>query len=581
MEIVPNFKILKKNLKQDKEGFTKIKVAILGDSSTQFINTALKGYGIEEKLDIEVYEADYDMINQEIYNLASNLYTFLPDFVIIIPSSEKLLQQFYKKSLGERSTFAEHQKDEYLNLYEILQTNLKTKVLLFNFPFINDSVFGHFSNKVSTSFPYQLRKLNFELMELAVDVGNLFIFDIAAIQARYGLDKRFETKFYVNAKMVFSLEILPLLAKELTDIILAIKGTKLRKCLILDLDNTTWGGVIGDDGMEGIQIGDFGIGKAFTELQSWAKELKKRGVILCVCSKNTDHIAREPFEKHPDMVLRLADISVFVANWENKADNIRYIKKILNIGYDAMVFLDDNPFERNLVRTELPAVTVPELPKDPADYVNYVRSLNLFETASFSGEDNKRTKRYQEEANRVSTKQSFKSIDGYLQSLEMKANAGAFTDFSLPRIAQLTQRSNQFNLRTIRFTEEDIRRMQKEDNYITFQVALADKYGEYGLISVVIGEKRGDELFLNTWIMSCRVLKRDVEKFVLNQLVNSCKQEGITQIIGEYIPTAKNGIVKDHYKNLGFKEKETYWYLDIKTYQTQKCYIDTNAVTLV
>ena len=246
-----------------------------------------------------------------------------------------------------------------------------------------------------------------------------------------------------------------------------------------------------------------------------------------------------------------------------------------------MVFLDDNPFERNLVRTELPAVTVPELPKDPADYVNYVRSLNLFETASFSGEDNKRTKRYQEEANRVSTKQSFKSIDGYLQSLEMKANAGAFTDFSLPRIAQLTQRSNQFNLRTIRFTEEDIRRMQKEDNYITFQVALADKYGEYGLISVVIGEKRGDELFLNTWIMSCRVLKRDVEKFVLNQLVNSCKQEGITQIIGEYIPTAKNGIVKDHYKNLGFKEKETYWYLDIKTYQTQKCYIDTNAVTLV
>ena len=325
--------------------------------------------------------------------------------------------------------------------------------------------------------------------------------------------------------------------------------------------------------MEGIQIGNLGLGKAFTELQLWAKDLKRRGIVLCICSKNTDSIAREPFEKHPDMVLRLDDISVFVANWENKADNIRHIKEVLNIGYDSMVFLDDNPFERNLVRQELPQVTVPELPKDPAEYLGYIRTLNLFETASYSGEDNKRTKRYQEEAKRLSTKKTFKSIDSYLENLQMSADIGAFSDFSIPRIAQLTQRSNQFNLRTIRYTDEDIRRIRDDQNFMTFQVSLNDKYGEYGLISVVIGEIRDGDLFLDTWIMSCRVLKRDVEKFVLNQIVERCKDKGISKIIGERIPTPKNIIVKDHYSNLGFKEENGLWSLNLTTYQPLKCHI--------
>ncbi len=568
-----SFNALKKNLKREALPEKAIKVALLGDSATQLLKTAIKGYGYEEAINFEVYEADYDQIEQEVYNQGSELYDKAPEFVIICPSSEKLLHAFHKASLAQQYEFAKTQNEKWVDIYQTINSQITTKVILFNFPFINDNVFGNYANKVEASFSYQLKKLNLALMEQSFQLGNLFIFDFDALQSQIGYNTRLTPKFYYSAQMVMSIEVLPRIAKELADIMLAIKGSKLHKCLILDLDNTTWGGIIGDDGIEGIQVGGLGLGKAFTELQQWALALKKRGIILCICSKNTDHIAKEPFEKHPDMVLRLSDISVFVANWENKADNIRHIKQVLNIGYDSMVFLDDNPFERNLVRTELPEVTVPELPKDPTEYMTYIRTLNLFETASYSEEDNSRTQRYQEEAKRLSNKKTFKSIGGYLESLEMKAASSAFNDFSVPRVAQLTQRSNQFNLRTIRYSEADIKKIKDSDAFVTNQVLLNDKYGAYGLISLVIGEKQGEKLFLDTWIMSCRVLKRDVEKFVLNELVAICKAQGVSQIVGEWIETKKNIIVKDHYKNLGFVEQEERWYLDVASYKPLKTYI--------
>ena len=303
MTKILTFRELKKNLKKTKDNFVPIKVAILGDTSTQLLNTAIAGYGVEKKVDYNIYEADYDMIEQEVFNTTSELYEFEPEIVILAPSTEKLLLKFQKTESANRSALANEQIEKFNNLFLILAEHLKCKVILFNFPWINDAVFGHFANKIQSSFPYQLRKLNYELMNLAVENGNLFLFDIASIQSNYGIEHRFEPKFFVNGKMVLSLDILPLVAKELTDIILSIKGTNLNKCLILDLDNTTWGGVIGDDGMEGIQIGELGLGRAFTDLQLWAKDLKARGIILCICSKNTEHIAKEPFEKHPDMIL--------------------------------------------------------------------------------------------------------------------------------------------------------------------------------------------------------------------------------------------------------------------------------------
>ena len=229
----------------------------------------------------------------------------------------------------------------------------------------------------------------------------------------------------------------------------AQRGT-FNKCLILDLDNTLWGGVIGDDGIEGIQLGHgLGIGKAFTELQQWAKKLQQRGIILCVVSKNDEQVAKEPFIHHPDMVLRLDDIAVFMANWETKVDNIRAVQQVLNIGFDSMVFLDDNPFERAIVRENIPGITVPELPEDPAQYLEFLYSLNLFETASASEVDDKRTRQYQQEAKRIELKRTFANEQEFLASLGMEARVEPFTAFNTPRVAQLTQRSNQFNLRTM------------------------------------------------------------------------------------------------------------------------------------
>nr|WP_246200135.1 HAD-IIIC family phosphatase [Maribacter luteus] len=373
--------------------------------------------------------------------------------------------------------------------------------------------------------------------------------------------------------MVLSIDILPNVAAKTLDLISTLNG-KFKKCVILDLDNTTWGGIIGDDGLENIQIGSLGIGKAFSEFQYWVKKLKNRGIIVAICSKNTESVAKEPFEKHPDMVLHLEDISVFIANWENKADNIRQIQSILNIGFDSMVFLDDNPFERNIVRENIPEICVPELPEDPADYLEFLYGLNLFETVSFSNEDSERTKLYQIEAERAKTAQKFTNEDDFLKNLAMVSTVAPFNKFNTPRIAQLSQRSNQFNLRTVRYSEADIERISKSGDYATFSFTLEDKFGDNGLICAIILQKENeDTLFVDTWFMSCRVLKRGMENFVLNTIVDYAKENGFHTIKGEYIPTAKNPMMKDHYPNLGFDKDGTFFTLDVNHYQTKSNYI--------
>ena len=334
VEIIKSFNSLKKNLKKDSSAFKKIKVALLGDSSTQLLNQCLKAYGIDDLINFEIYEADYNQIEQQIVDTSSELYQFKPEFVIIFQSTKRLNKKFYKEDKSQKTAFANNQILEIENFYTNISTNLSSKIIYFNFQEINDNVFGNFSNQIEQSFVYQLRKINFELMNLSMRCKNMFICDFNLISSQHGSNFSFDSKMYYTADMVLSLDVLPWVAKNLTDIINSISG-KFKKCLILDLDNTLWGGIIGDDGIENIQIGDLGLGKAFTELQLWAKQLKERGIILAVCSKNTESIAKDPFLNHPDMVLRMEDISVFVANWDNKADNIKYIQSILNIGFDS------------------------------------------------------------------------------------------------------------------------------------------------------------------------------------------------------------------------------------------------------
>ena len=569
-----NFNQLKKNLKKDFTGFKPVKVALLGDTATQLLAMAIRGQGFEEGLNIEIYETDYDLIYETVINSEDKLYKEKYEYIFIFQSTQKLQTTFYKLPFEQRKTFAADQKSYLQNLIKIINKNSSAKIISFNFPEINDAVFGNFSSKTETSFLFQLRKLNIELQYIAQENKNVFIADVLSAVNNIGQKEATSAKWYITSQNVFQLEFLPIVAKICTDILLAFTG-KFKKCLIMDLDNTMWGGIIGDDGLENIEIGDLGIGKAFTQLQYWAKELKHRGILIAVCSKNDEHIAKEVFEKHPDMVLRLEDISIFVANWSNKGDNIKYIQEVLNIGMDSLVFIDDNPFERNLVKTMLPEVTVPQLPEDPAEYLPFLQSLNLFETVSFTEEDTFRTKQYQEESKRVIMQQSFESVDEYLGSLEMEATVETINSFNLARCAQLTQRSNQFNLTTVRYTENQLQQFLSKGGE-AICISLKDKFGDYGLISLVLLEKKENMTEVNTWIMSCRVLKRGVEELAVNEIVTVAQKMNCDTIIGKYLPTPKNGMVKDIYKNMGFtviNENENT--LDCKGFTQFKTHINT------
>ena len=573
---------LKKILKTKAAFTNSIKIVLIGDTATQFLATAIKGMGVVRGYSIDLLETEYNQVERQFMDPASELYEFDADIIVVFQSTHKLGEYHSMLAVDQQLTLADDRLEFVASICENPALASK-KIIYFNYPEIEDTVFGSYANKVISSLSYQVRKLNYELMNLSQQYPNLFICDIAGLQNKLGRDMMFATNVYVSTEMVLSVDALPYVASRVMDIVCAIKG-QFKKCLILDLDNTVWGGVIGDDGLEGIQLGHgLGIGKAFSEFQMWVKKLKQRGIIICVASKNNEETAKEPFEKHPDMVLKLDDIAVFQANWETKVDNIRTIQSILNIGFDSMVFLDDNPFERNMVRENIRGITVPELPEDPGDYLEYLYSQNLFETASYSNADKDRTKQYQVEAKRVSLSKTFTNEADFLKSLNMISTVSGFTKFNIPRVAQLSQRSNQFNLRTIRYTEADITTMAENPDVIDLSFTLEDKFGDNGLIAVIVMKKQDTEtLFVDTWFMSCRVLKRGMENFTLNTMVEKAKAAGYKRIIGEYLPTPKNKMVENHYLGLGFtkiEEAETAQFeLNVDTYKPCECFIEIKSV---
>ncbi len=569
-----NFQELKKNLKKDFSKLKQLKIALLGDSATQLLHQALKGIGFEYGWDLQIWEADFDQIERQIFDINSELYQNKPEIVIIFRSAHRLLDKYNKYPAENQKNLADNELSLIANINATIKEQLGCKIIYYNYTEIDDSVFGNYATKVESSYLFQLRKINYELMLFAQNNSSFYICDISALQNKVGRDTFFQSSIYINTEIVLSINILPLVVEKTIQLINVLYG-KLKKCIILDLDNTVWGGIIGDDGLENIQIGNLGIGKAFTAFQYWVKKLKLRGIIITVCSKNTESIAKEPFEKHPDMVLKLDDIVVFKANWDNKVDNIKTIQSSLNIGFDSIVFIDDNPFERNIVRENISDITVPEMPEDPAEYLEYLYSLNLFETSSYSNEDIERTKLYQIEEQRNALRTTAVNEEEFLKNLQMHSLVESFNKFNIPRVAQLSQRSNQFNLRTIRYTDLEIEQLANNPNVHTFTFTLEDKYGDNGLICVIIlREISKTTLFIDTWFMSCRVLKRGMEHFVLNTIVDYVKRNGFLILEGEYIPTAKNEMVKNHYLDLGFEKGENLWKLYVGNYQKKNNHIN-------
>ena len=545
---------LKKNSKKDMSMFQEFKLAVLGDCATQHLCTSIRGYGYEEKLNLNIFDADYNQIFALIMDETSELYEFNPDAVLIVMCTQKLYERFVDTPLNERHNFGTQIVSEIKNYWSLFQSHSDKKIIQFNFAEIDDRVYGNYGLSKPGSFIYQLRKINIELADAVNEYRDVFTVDISYIQNMMGREAFCDNKLYLSAKMPYSPMALVRIAYEVVSVIKAVKSI-IKKCVVLDLDNTLWGGVIGDDGLSGIEIGELGVGRAFLEFQQYLKELTKTGIILCVCSKNDLDKAKEPFEQHPEMLLRLDDFAMFVANWEDKASNIRNIADTINLGLDSFVFIDDNPFERDQVKSMIPEICVPDMPVDPAEYTDYLRSLNLFERISSSEADADRTRQYREEAGRVTLKQNYKDYNEYLKSLSMKCIVEPFSEFNFPRIAQLSQRSNQFNLRTIRYTEKDVELRANSDDYVTLTFSLKDKFGDYGLISVVAIKITKKKAFIENWFMSCRVLKRTMEEYIVNTIIQKLKEKGIEEVTGEYIRTPKNNMVSDIYSRMGFKEE--------------------------
>jgi FkbH-like protein len=409
------------------------------------------------------------------------------------------------------------------------------------------------------------------------------LFDVSGLANLVGQSAWSAARYWYAAKYPFATAMIPLYADHVMRIIAAQMG-RSRRVLVLDLDNTLWGGVVGDDGVEGLVLGSgTALGETYSALQRMALSYKERGIILCVSSKNDEAIALEAFRSHPEMVLKEDDIVVFRVNWDDKAANIKALADMLDLGLESFVFLDDNPAERKRVRDALPAVAVPELPDDPSDWIAVFQAAGYFEQAAFSSEDQLRAGFYKANARRAAQLERIGNHDDYLRSLGMTLSIAPFDTPGRKRIAQLISKSNQFNLTTRRYSETEVAAVQSNPDAITVQARLADIFGDNGMISAVICLKKERRWEIDTWIMSCRVLGRRVEETILQYLVQQARAVGITELVGRYIPTARNGLVKDHFSKLGFvriaeqPDGETAWQLSVSDYDDKELPMQVEA----
>jgi FkbH-like protein len=553
-----------------------IKLALLADCATQQLALLLRGILSEAGFRAEIFEGAFDAIELETRAPDSELYRFGADAVIILQCAQALRAAHSHGSIRSAGFTAE-QAARLVGTWDAIQANCNATIVQSTFAIPVESHFGNFDLKVPTSLRSTTLELNACIAAAARGRTGVLLHDVEAMASWIGRGVFLDDRAWDLWKAPCSLEYLPRIAKNVVDIVLAVRGRAV-KCVVTDLDNTLWGGVIGDDGLEGIALGghDAGIGESFVRLQLFLKQLRERGILLAVCSKNDEANALSPFLNHPDMVLKRDDISVFVADWNDKAAGIERIRRELNIGLDSMVFLDDNPFERNLVRELLPDVIVPELPEDPSNIVAFLSQLNLFETSIFSDEDVQRTALYRREAQRRDAAAGCASVQDYLRSLDMQMTLARFDRFHLPRIAQLMQRSNQFNLCTRRLTEPECEALMNDETFLPLYATLTDRFGDHGLISVVVLERSADALMIRDWLMSCRVLTRGVEQFIMSHVVGAAVKLGLRRVVGDYVPTAKNAMVRDFFRQFGFTRAsaaDSRWTLLVADYQPTETFI--------
>jgi FkbH-like protein len=544
-----------------------LRIGLVSSFTTNYFVEVLKLWLRFSGIEPQLYVAPFDMVTQTLLDGESELYRFQPDVIWILTTHRDLR---WTGEVFASQAALEQRVDEAVeaqrSLWAAVQARSKAVVLQSNADVPPEDAYGNFSGASALGARTAMRRYNEQLARQ--QKAGVVIVDVDHLSSLFGKARWADRRNWYLAKTAFNLDAAGLVACSGARLIAAAKGLA-KKCLVLDLDNTLWGGVIGDDGLNGIKLGMGAEGEAFVAFQQYVKQLGERGVILAVCSKNEEANAKEPFEKHPDMRLRLEDIAVFKANWENKADNIRGIAKALNIGTDALLFVDDNPTERALVRKYLPEVEVPELPEEPAEYVAALAETRWFETVALSDDDRERGRFYRENALRDELSQKFVDAGEFLKSLQMRAEARPLDAYSLPRVAQLINKSNQFHLTTTRYSEAQVEELGRADGCDVLHFRLVDRFGDNGIIAGVILQSAREELVIDTWVMSCRVLARTMEEFTMNEILAVARRRGARRIVGVYRPTAKNKLVEGHYRKLGFDlsgstAAESRWVLELK-----------------
>ena len=531
-------------------GLRRLRLALLAGSTLEHLTPILAVWLARAGFAADIFLAPFGTEASSVLDPASPLYAFRPDLVWLFTTHRDVALD---TPSGSTDAAVQARIDQAIEtrrqLWHVLRERGITRILQNNADLPAHDPFGNLSGAVAWGPRTALRRYN---ADLAAAAGpGVTVFDLDHIAGLFGRQRWTDPRYWFHSRHAFAPDATGLVAQAAVQLIAAMAG-RARKCLVLDLDNTLWGGVIGDDGLAGIALGGSGPGEAFVAFQHYVRALKDRGIILAVCSKNDPETAALPFRDHPDCVLRLDDFAAFRANWDNKADNLRAIAATLDIGLDALVFADDNPAERDIVRRHLPEIAVVDLPDDPALFIAALAAGRWFESAGLSAEDAARGRYYRENAQRAALRDSVVDMDAYLAGLAMVASPGGADPLHLPRIAQLINKSNQFHLTGTRYAEADIAARAQHPDWHVRHLRLRDRFGDNGLISCVLLHRQNDVLHIDTWVMSCRVLGRTVEQFVSNEIAAIARAAGCRALQGRHVRTGRNDLVAGLYASLGF-----------------------------
>jgi FkbH-like protein len=565
-------------------GFVPLRLAVLASSTVDHLLPAIRVAGLRRGLLIDVYHGTYGQYRQDILEPTGPLAEFAPQTILFsLTAREALSLVPLTAAATEVEETISRVVSELRFLWKKARGLFNVSIIQQNFMDITEPLFGSYDCIAPAAPARVLRRLNDQLYE-AAENDAILILDIARPTARGGLSTWFDPGRWFQGKLEVAPEMSPLYGDFVARILAAERGLS-KKCLVFDLDNTLWGGVVGDEGIEGIILGrGSALGEAYLALQCYAKQLSERGVILAVCSKNDQQLAEAAFDTHPEMLLRRSDVAVLLANWDDKVENLQSIATRLNIGVDSLVFVDDNPVERARVRQSLPMVAVPELPEDPAQYACCLADAGYFEAVAFTSEDRQRSKQYAANTQRQAAFGTGQDIGEFLQGLAMSVAFGPFSAIDHARIVQLINRTNQFNTTTRRYTSEEITYLTNSSNALTLQFRLFDRFGDNGLVSTMILRPTSDQedvLEIESWVMSCRVFGRRLEFEAMNIAVEVARQRGMNALVANYIPTSKNRVISGLYQSLGFVESDkpvgsseaTRWYLDVLEYVAKLTHI--------